>query len=224
MQQTKRQRKSPIESATLFNIGIIKKGADGNKWVIIETSAGIHRWKQLKNSNNKTHKKPITPPKTPEDNPIGSSNNDDVSQAMLVSIAKKNQVTSSGSKKELAEKIWRVRTSAIDSKDLKKIVGLLSKDSKNEVNKIMAKRIEHPILDYRGMWKKQKKPLDKMSRTELLNDIRKFRDVWEDITTRNQDLGDDRLADETDNELREHLKYYYSNGARLQAEDYLRDQ
>jgi hypothetical protein len=62
-----------------------------------------------------------------------------------------------------------------------------------------------------------------MSRTELLKDIRNFRDVWEEITTRNQDLGDDRLAGETDNELREHLKYYYSNEARLQAEDYLRD-
>ena len=224
MQQTKKQRKGPIESATLFSVGTIKKGNDGNKWVIIETSAGIHRWKHLKTSNNnKTHKKPITPPKTPEDNPIGSSNNDDVSQAMLVSIAKKNQVTSSGSKKELAEKIWRVRTSAIDSKDLKKIVGLLSKDSKKEVNELLAKRIEHPILNYRGMWKKQVKPLNEMSRTELLKDIRNFRDVWEEITTRNQDLGDDRLVDETENELREHLKYYYSNSGRLQAEDYLRD-
>jgi len=231
MQQTKKQkqRQSPIESATLFSIGTIKKGNDGNKWVIIETSAGIHRWKQVKTgkpskpSNNKTHKKPITPPKTPEDNLISSSNNDDVSQAMLVSMAKKNQVTSSGNKKELAEKIWRVRSSAIDSKDLKKIVGLLSKDSKKEVNKLLAKRIEHPILNYRGMWKKQVKPLNEMSRTELLKDIRNFRDVWEEITTRNQDLGDDRLVDETDNELREHLKYYYSNSGRLQAEDYLRD-
>jgi hypothetical protein len=231
MQQTKkqRQRQSPIESATLFSIGTIKKGNDGNKWVIIETSAGIHRWKQVKTgkpnktSNNKTHKKPITSTKKPEDKPTGSSHSGDVSQALLVSIAKKNQVTSSGTKKELAEKIWRVRSSALDSKDLKKIVGLLSKESKKEVNKLLAKRIEHPILNYRGMWKKQVKPLNEMSRTELLKDIRKFRDVWEEITTRNQDLGDDRLAGETDNELREHLKYYYSNEARLQAEDYLRD-
>jgi len=234
MQQTKKQRQGPIESATLFSIGTIKKGNDGNKWVIIETSAGIHRWKQVKTgkpgkpsktSNNKTHKKPITSPKkTPEDNLISSSsNNGDASQALLVSIAKKNQVTSSGTKKELAEKIWRVRSSALDSKDLKKIVGLLSKESKKEVNKLLAKRIEHPILNYRGMWKKQVKPLNEMSRTELLKDIRNFRDVWEEITTRNQDLGDDRLVDETDNELREHLKYYYSNEARLQAEDYLRD-
>jgi DNA-binding transcriptional ArsR family regulator len=230
MQQTKKQRQGPIESATLFSIGTIKKGNDGNKWVIIETSAGIHRWKQVKTgkpsktSNNKTHKKPIkSPKKTPEDKPTGSSHNGDASQALLVSIAKKNQVTSSGTKKELAEKIWRVRSSALDSKDLEKILGLLSNQSKKEVNKLLAKRIEHPILNYRGMWKKQVKPLNEMSRTELLKDIRKFRDVWEEITTRNQDLGDDRLVDETDNELREHLKYYYSNSGRLQAEDYLRD-
>lgn len=229
MQQTKKQRKGPIESATLFSIGTIKKGNDGNKWVIIETSAGIHRWNQLKPSkpsktgNNKTHKKPMISRTIDEDNNSGSSRSGDVSQAMLVSMAKKNQVTSSGSKKELAEKIWRVRSSAIDSKDLKKIVGLLSKDSKKEVNELLAKRIEHPILNYRGMWKKQVKPLNEMSRTELLKDIRNFRDVWEEITTRNQDLGDDRLVNETENELREHLKYYYSNSGRLQAEDYLRD-
>ena len=227
MQQTKKQRQSPIESATLFSVGTIKKGNDGNKWVIIETSAGIHRWKQVKTSktskNNKTHKKPITSPNKPEDKPIGSSHSGDVSQTMLVSMAKKSHVTTSGTKKELAEKIWRVRRSAIDSKDLEKLVDLLSKESKKEVNDLLAKRIEHPILNYRGMWKKQMKPLNEMSRTELLNEIRKFRDVWEEITTRNQDLGDDRLAGETDNELREHLKYYYSNEARLQAEDYLRD-
>lgn len=224
MTETKKQRQGPIESATLFSIGTVKTGNDGNKWVIIESITGIHRWKQLKN-NNKTHKNVTSSRNTfksmKEDKTI--SNSGDVSQAMLVSMAKKNDVTSSGSKKELAEKIWRVRSSAIETADLEKILGLLSKDSKKEVNDLLAKRIEHPILDYRGMWKKQMKPLHKMTRTELLKEIRKFRDVWEDITTRNQDLDDDRLAGETDNELREHLKYYYSNAARLQAEDYLRE-
>ncbi len=40
-----KNRKSPIESATLFPIDTIKTGLDGNKWIIIETKNGIKRWK-----------------------------------------------------------------------------------------------------------------------------------------------------------------------------------
>ena len=40
-------RKGPTNSATLFNVGTIKTGNDGNKWTIIETKSGIKRWKKL---------------------------------------------------------------------------------------------------------------------------------------------------------------------------------
>ena len=40
-------RKSPSESATLFNVGIIKVGNDGNKWRIVETKNKIKRWQKL---------------------------------------------------------------------------------------------------------------------------------------------------------------------------------
>ena len=39
-------RKGPLESATLFKNGTIKKGNDGNKWVSVTTSNGIRRWKK----------------------------------------------------------------------------------------------------------------------------------------------------------------------------------
>lgn len=46
-------RKSPEESATLFKVGTIKTGLDGNKWVISVTSKGVHRWVIYKNQDDK---------------------------------------------------------------------------------------------------------------------------------------------------------------------------
>ena len=37
-------RKAPTESATLFKKGVIKKGNDGNKWVIVTNVRGVQRW------------------------------------------------------------------------------------------------------------------------------------------------------------------------------------
>ena len=62
------------------------------------------------------------------------------------------------------------------------------------------------------MWKPLPKSLREMSRSELIEHIRGFRDAWEHMTTRNQDLFDERLEAETDAELRGHLKYYFSEG------------
>ena len=40
-------RKAPSKSATLFKNGTVKRGNDGNKWVIVTTSNGIRRWKKV---------------------------------------------------------------------------------------------------------------------------------------------------------------------------------
>ena len=37
-------RKSPEKSATLYSVGTVKKGNDGNFWVIKKTSNGVKRW------------------------------------------------------------------------------------------------------------------------------------------------------------------------------------
>ena len=44
-----KERKSPSESATLFEVNTIKKGNDGNEWIIIETKNKVKRWKLVKN-------------------------------------------------------------------------------------------------------------------------------------------------------------------------------
>lgn len=216
MSQTKKQRQGPTESATLFEEGATKKGNDGNMWTIISTDTGVRRWSRVKdNTKNKTVKKNT---KNPQVSAVGS-----ISQEQLVKMAKHHNVTTSGSKKELAEKIYRVRGNAVPAKDLTKILHLLSKKSQKEVNNKIKEQIEQPITNYRGMWYPQPKPLSEMSREELLRRVRQFRDAFEEITTRNQDLNDDRLAGETNKQLRHHLKYYFSEGARLQSEDWLRD-
>ena len=42
------ERKSPIQSATLYKIGTKKKGNDNNIWIITENKNGVKRWKLYK--------------------------------------------------------------------------------------------------------------------------------------------------------------------------------
>jgi hypothetical protein len=49
-------RKAPSKSATLFESGTVKKGNDGNKWVIVTNKRGIHRWQKVVGSKNATKK------------------------------------------------------------------------------------------------------------------------------------------------------------------------
>lgn len=45
--KTDKVRPSPSESAKLFKVGFIKKGNDGNKWIIMENKNGVKKWKKL---------------------------------------------------------------------------------------------------------------------------------------------------------------------------------
>ena len=216
MFQTKKVRQGPAESATLFSEGTTKLGNDGNVWTIIVTDSGVHRWSRIKKQTtvkNKTLKNKTALPESVEN----------ISQEALIKLTKKYHVTSSGSKKQLAERLWYVSGSTMTAKDLHKIVHLLSKDDQRKVNGEIKKQIEEPITNYMGMWYPQPKPLRDMSRTELLKHVRNFRESYEKITTRNQDLGDERLLEETDKELRNHLKWYFSDAARILSEGWLRD-
>jgi hypothetical protein len=42
------KRPSPSESATLFSVGDIKKGNDGNNWIIVKNKNGIKKWGKYK--------------------------------------------------------------------------------------------------------------------------------------------------------------------------------
>ena len=48
-------RKGPSQSATLFKEGTVKKGNDGNKWIIVTNKLGVRRW-QKTGSNSVTMK------------------------------------------------------------------------------------------------------------------------------------------------------------------------
>jgi hypothetical protein len=194
-------------------------GNDGNIWTIVVTDSGVHRWSRVKKQTNKTVKNKTVKNKTT----LSDSVEDNVSQETLIKMTKKYNVTSSGSKKQLAQRLWYVSGSTMSAKDLHKIVHLLSKDDQRKVNGEIKKQIEEPITNYMGMWYPQPKPLNDMSRAELLKHVRNFRESYEKITTRNQDLDDDRLLEETDKELRNHLKWYFSDAARILSEGWLRD-
>ena len=235
MPKTEKIRKSPSESATKFSIGNIKKGNDGNMWKIISTSSGTHRWQKITNTRSKTIKKG----KRRDDKDRGQgqgqgqgqdtqksslSKNVSISTAELVKIGKKNNVLTSGaSKGALALRIYKIRGSGLSTEDLEKIAHLLPGKDKREAKKMIQQQSENPVTDYKGMWKPAPKALNKMSRSEMIRSLRAFRDAWEREMGRNQDLSDERLAGETDKNLREHLTYYYSETAKNQAANWIRD-
>ena len=231
MPKTEKIRKSPIESATKFSIGNIKKGNDGNMWKIIATSSGVHRWQKITNTHSKTIKKSKRMDDKDQDpdqdqdtqkNSI-SSKNVGISTAELVKIGKKNKVLTSGaSKSSLALRIYKIRGSGLSTGDLEKIVDLLPSKDKRKAKKMIEQQKVNPITDYKGMWKPAPKPLTKMSRNEMIRSLRAFRDAWEREMGRNQDLSDERLARETDKNLRDHLTYYYSETAKNQAANWIR--
>ena len=52
-------RKAPSESATLFKKGTIKKGNDGNRWVIVTNARGVQRWQKVPVQGAKTATKHV---------------------------------------------------------------------------------------------------------------------------------------------------------------------
>ena len=225
MPKTEKVRKSPSESATKFSVGFVKKGNDRNMWKIVATAAGVHRWAKIQGASgasgvlapkhNKTVKKQsvnIQPKK------------EGISVAELKKLAKKYSVLSSGkSKSHIALVLFNIRSQAMSMTDLEQITFLLPATKKRIAKQMTASQIEKTITDYKGMWKPLPKPLRNMSRKEMIHNLRKFRDAWETNMGRNQDLSDERLAGESDTGLREHLEYYYSNMAKNQAANYIRD-
>jgi hypothetical protein len=214
----KNVRRGPTESATMYMEGTIKLGNDGNMWTIIITDAGVHRWSRIKKQSTQ-----LKPNKTIKNTTIMNETPNEISHKTLVNMTKKYHVTSSGSKRQLAERLWSISGSTIPAKDLYKIVHLLSKENQKKVRNEIKKQLKEPVTNYMGMWYPQPKPLKDMTRSELLKHIRKFRESYEKITTRNQDLSDERLMSETDKELRTHLKWYFSDAARIQSEAWVRD-
>jgi len=241
-------RKAPSESANDFILGTKKRGNDGNMWVIIQTK-NSKRWSKLNKNklqktkktkktkkniiykiikgNNKTKKyiiyKIIKGNNKTKKYTIKKSKKNDISVDKLRQLLKKYDASFNGSKEAMAQKLFRLRRATIESNDLELIYNLLDKGQKIKATKLIQDRINKPITNYRGMYEPPTKPISSMTREELIKNLQKFRDSWEKITTRDQDLSDERLNSEPTERLRNQIKFYYSDDAKFLAEDWLRN-
>jgi hypothetical protein len=240
-------RQAPSESANDFTLGTKKRGNDGNMWVIIQTK-NSKRWSKLNENklqktkktkkniiykiikgNNKTKKyslykiiKGNNQNKTKKYT-IKKSKKDDISVDKLRQLLKKYDASFNGSKEAMAQKLFRLRRATIESNDLELIYNLLDKGQKIKATKLIQDRINKPITNYKGMYEPISKPISSMTREELIKNLQKFRNSWEKITTRDQDLSDERLNSEPTQRLRKLIKFYYSDDAKFLAEDWLRN-
>jgi hypothetical protein len=222
MSKTEKVRKGPSESATKFSIGFVKKGNDGNMWKIVATAAGVHRWGKVSGASRARTSKHNKTVKNVQNND-NDKNIDNVSLDELKKLAKKHNVLSSGkSKGALALLLFNIRATGLSTEELKKIVDLLPSKDKRKAKEMIAKQMGNKITDYRGLWRPAPKPVDKMTRTEIINNLRKFRDAWEHEQGRNQGLSDEIMADESDTNLRERLSWYFSDTAKNQAANWIR--
>jgi hypothetical protein len=219
MSKTKKVRKGPSESATKFSVGFVKKGNDGNMWKVSATAAGVHRWTKIQVASGTSGSPTPNHNKTVKNN----KNTDNASLEDLKKLAKKHKVLSVGkSKGQLALLIFNIRGTGLSTEELRKIVDLLPSKEKRKANEMIANQTDHPISDYRGLWRPAPKPVDKMSRNEIINNLRKFRDAWENEQERNQGLSDEIMADESDTNLRERLIEYFSETTKNQAANWIR--
>lgn len=216
-------RQAPQESANDFTIGTMKQGNDGNMWVIIQTK-NSKRWSKVNNNKLQKTKKNIIYKiiEGNNQNKTKKSKKNDISVDKLRQLLKKYNVTTSGSKEAMAQGLFRLSSSTIESNDLELIYNLLDKGQQKKATKLIEYRISKPITNYKGMYEPLTKPISSMTREELIKSLQKFRASWEKITTRDQDLSDERLNDEPTQRLRKLIKFYYSDSAKLLAEDWLR--
>lgn len=141
----------------------------------------------------------------------------------LQKLKKKYYVVGPQTKKTIANALWQVSGRVMTTKDLQDILYLLGTKDKKLVKELLQRRKNKPITNYRGMWKPKPKPLSKMKKAELIKHIKSFVRAWMKVTMRASGLGDlDDLETEDVKTLRSLLTFYYSNDAKLIAEDWLR--
>lgn len=114
-------------------------------------------------------------------------------------------------------KVSKVKYTKRKRKTRKRKRKIIDSNKKKNSDKLLTE-----ITNYRGLWKPQPKPLRQMKRDELIKNLQGFRDAWERTTTRNTDLGDSRLQAESTKNLRELIKWHYSDDAKKLAGDWLR--
>ncbi len=146
----------------------------------------------------------------------------DISLTELKKMAIKEGVTITGTKSIIALRLFKLRGNSLSTSDLEKIIDLLPNNETKKTASLLDKQKNNQITDYKGLWKPLTKPIVKMTRLEMVTTLRNFRNAWEKQTGRSQDLSDERLAHESDKNLREHLKFYFSDQSKNIAANFLR--
>ena len=190
------------------DVGKMRTGTDKKKWTVTKISNGSKRWVKVNASS------PKASPKAGLSTPTVA--------AMKALLKKHHVVNSHGSKSGMAAALLKVRGRALPDSTLETILPLLCSKAATKVRKLLQKRAANPVTRYRGMWRPRPKPLSAMSRSELMANLRSFRNAWERVTTRNQDMSNADLEATTMARLRSLLNFYYSEHARVTAEGWLR--
>ena len=184
--------------ASVEKEGTKMKGKDGNIWIKKNGRWFIYKKNKNNEDNKKLSKKLSKKISKKTSKKLSKKLSKKISKKLslekLKEINKKYKITSSGTKEELVLRLWNIRNVAISNEDLMLIIDFLEKKEQDKVRKLIEKRNNNPITNYKGMWEKNEKPLTKMNKSELIKKLQKFRDVWEKITKRNQDLSDDRIT------------------------------
>jgi len=89
--------------------------------------------------------------------------------------------------------------------------------SKYENDKIQA----YEIKKYKGLWRQMKRNINNMTRKQIIDDLKKFRDSWEEYPGINQDLSDENINDMVTDDLLDRLHSYYSDDNKKNVEDIL---
>jgi len=77
-------------------------------------------------------------------------------------------------------------------------------------------------MNYQGLCEnKSSISISKMNSGQLIKKIKKFRDVWENITKRDMDLSDEYLKSFSNKELKIKLKWFYSKECHKNADGWL---
>ena len=193
-----------------------KEGNDNQMYRSVRASNGVYRWKKTSSEKKRSSKRTRSVRRS------RSAQTSGVTAVQLKALKRKYKVTGLGDKKSMAEDLWQVRGSAMSTKDIEKLSGLLPAAEQKRVKKLLKAREDKPIKSYRGMWEAAPMAISKMTRPVLIRNLRAFRNAWEKITTRDMDLSDERLNDESTQELRRLIKFYYSDEGRMIAENWLR--
>ena len=85
-------RKSPTQSATLYKVGTKKIGNDGNRWIIVSTATGVHRWQLFKKLNEQPAKKSKVTNTSKKNSKKNSKNNSKKNSKKTIVVKRKSPI------------------------------------------------------------------------------------------------------------------------------------